>query len=217
MPLPGEFPAAASVGQRRDDDPRRDCCCPGRALRSRCATMTAEYYRYISYLDAQIGRVLDALDASPHAKNTHHRLRRRLRRGPRQPRTHRQTEPLRALDARAARSSPGPGIRGRPDRTDAMCYLFDVMPTLGKLCGVAGPTTSEGIDLTATLRDPSRRRHAVDDVRLSQRSAGLRDERWKLIRYPASRPRRSSSISTRIPTSWPISPIIPNTPRASPR
>ena len=32
--------------------------------------MIAEYYRYISYLDAQIGRVLDALEASPYAKNT---------------------------------------------------------------------------------------------------------------------------------------------------
>ena len=32
--------------------------------------MNAEYYRYVSYLDAQIGRVLEILDASPHAKNT---------------------------------------------------------------------------------------------------------------------------------------------------
>ena len=32
--------------------------------------MIAEYYRYISYLDSQIGRVLDALDASPFAKDT---------------------------------------------------------------------------------------------------------------------------------------------------
>src|SRR5687767_6891996 len=34
-------------------------------------TMNAEYYRYITYLDLLIGRVLDALDASPHAKNTY--------------------------------------------------------------------------------------------------------------------------------------------------
>ena len=32
--------------------------------------MNAEYYRYISYLDSQIGRILDALDASPFASNT---------------------------------------------------------------------------------------------------------------------------------------------------
>lgn len=30
----------------------------------------AEYYRYISYLDAQVGRVIEVLDASPFAKNT---------------------------------------------------------------------------------------------------------------------------------------------------
>jgi arylsulfatase A-like enzyme len=33
--------------------------------------MLAEYYRYISYLDFLIGRVLDTLDASPHSKNTY--------------------------------------------------------------------------------------------------------------------------------------------------
>ncbi len=32
--------------------------------------MLAEYYRYVSYLDAQIGRVLDVLDASPQGRNT---------------------------------------------------------------------------------------------------------------------------------------------------
>jgi arylsulfatase A-like enzyme len=36
----------------------------------RMRAMIAEYYAYISYLDAQIGRVLDALRASPHAENT---------------------------------------------------------------------------------------------------------------------------------------------------
>ena len=33
--------------------------------------MLADYYRYISYLDAQVGRVLDALDASPAGRNTY--------------------------------------------------------------------------------------------------------------------------------------------------
>ena len=32
--------------------------------------MLADYYRYISFLDQQIGRVLDAVDASPEAANT---------------------------------------------------------------------------------------------------------------------------------------------------
>jgi len=32
--------------------------------------LLADYYRYISYLDVQVGRVLDALEASPHANYT---------------------------------------------------------------------------------------------------------------------------------------------------
>lgn len=145
-------------------------------------SMLADYYRYVSYLDAQIGRVLDALDASPHAKNTF---------------------VVFAADSGVARGSHGligkqnlyehslrvplviggPGIAANKT-TDAMCYLFDVIPTLGALCGVAGPKTSEGIDLTPVLRDPSKpaRSSMMFAYRNVQRA--LRDDQWKLIRYP---------------------------------
>jgi arylsulfatase A-like enzyme len=144
--------------------------------------LNAEYYRYISYLDAQIGRVLDALEASPYARNT---------------------IVVFSADSGVARGShgligkqnlyehslrvpliiSGPGIPAG-QRTDAMCYLFDVLPTLGKLCDVPGPTSSEGIDLSATLRDPttSARRQLLFAYKNLQRA--VRDERWKLIRYP---------------------------------
>ena len=142
----------------------------------------AEYYRYISYLDAQIGRVLDALAASPFATNT---------------------IIVFAADSGVARGShgligkqsvyehsvrvplilAGPGIAaGR--RTDALCYLFDVLPTLGKLCGVEGPKSSEGLEFTGTLRDPARaaRGELLFGYKNVQRA--VTDGRWKLIRYP---------------------------------
>jgi arylsulfatase A-like enzyme len=144
--------------------------------------MNAEYYTYISYLDSQIGRVLDALEASPYAGNT---------------------IVVFAADSGVARGShgligkqnlyevsmrvpliiSGPGIASGK-RTDAMCYLFDVLPTLGKLCGVSAPTTSEGIDLSATLHDPAvpARRQLMFAFKTFQRA--IRDGRWKLIRYP---------------------------------
>jgi arylsulfatase A-like enzyme len=144
--------------------------------------MNADYYRYISFLDAQIGRVLDALAASPHAENT---------------------IIVFAADSGVARGShgligkqnvyehsvrvpliiAGPGIPAG-QTTDAMCYLFDVLPTLGKLCDVAGPETSEGIEFTATLRDPSHaaRTHLMFAYKTFQRA--VRDQRWKLIRFP---------------------------------
>ncbi len=144
--------------------------------------MNAEYYRYISYLDAQIGRILDALDDSPHAKNT---------------------IVVFSADSGVARGShgligkqnvyehslrvplliSGPGIPAGK-RTDAMCYLFDVLPTLGKLCGMPAPKTSEGIEFTTSLSDPAKpaRPQMLFAYRNVQRA--VRDERWKLIRYP---------------------------------
>ena len=144
--------------------------------------MLADYYRYISYLDMLIGRVLDTVDAAPYAKNT---------------------IVVFAADSGVARGShgligkqnlyehslrvpliiAGPGIPANK-ATDAMCYLFDVLPTLGALSGVAGPTTSEGLDLSATLRNPATlaRTSLMFAYRKVQRA--LRDERYKLIRYP---------------------------------
>ena len=144
--------------------------------------MNAEYYRYISYLDVQVARVLDALEASPHANNT---------------------IVVFSSDSGVARGShgligkqnlyehsmrvpliiSGPGIPENKT-TDAMCYLFDVLPTLGKLCDVAAPNTSEGIPFTASLNDQAKpaRPQLMFAYRDVQRA--VRDSRWKLIRYP---------------------------------
>jgi arylsulfatase A-like enzyme len=144
--------------------------------------MIADYYRYISYLDMLIGRVLDTLKASPFADNT---------------------IVVFAADSGVARGShgligkqnlyehsmqvpliiSGPGIASGK-RTTAMCYLFDVLPTLGAWAGVPAPTGSEGLDLGAVLRDPSQpgRSQLVFAYQKVQRA--IRDERWKLIRYP---------------------------------
>ena len=142
----------------------------------------AEYYRYISFLDVQIGRVLAALEASPHAKNT---------------------IIVFSADSGVARGShgligkqnvyehsmrvpliiAGPGI-AENQRSEALCYLFDVLPTLGKLCGVTGPKTSDGIDFSATLNDSTKpgRSQLMFAYRNVQRA--FTDGRWKLIRYP---------------------------------
>ena len=145
-------------------------------------TMLAEYYRYISFLDVQVGRVLDAVDASPYAAST---------------------IIVYAADSGVARGShgligkqnlyehsmrvplivAGPGIAA-DKRSEAMCYLFDVMPTLGKLCGVATPPGSNGREFTAVLKDPSQpgRPFLMFGYKTIQKA--LNDGRWKLIRYP---------------------------------
>jgi arylsulfatase A-like enzyme len=145
-------------------------------------SMNADYYRYISYLDLQIGRILDALAASPFASNTYIVF---------------------AADSGVARGShgligkqnlyehsvrvpliiAGPGIPAGT-RTASMCFLYDVLPTLGKLGGVTNPEPSEAREFSATLRDPDRpaRPELVFAYRSVQRA--IRDDRWKLIRYP---------------------------------
>ncbi|HEX8912345.1 MAG TPA: sulfatase-like hydrolase/transferase [Humisphaera sp.] len=149
----------------------------------RVRAMNAEYYRYISYLDAQVGRVLDALEATGHDKDT---------------------IVVYAADSGVARGShgligkqnvyehsvrvplivAGPGIAAGK-RSAAMVYLFDVMPTLGKVAGVPKPATSEGVAFDACLRDPAAaagRDRLFFGYRDVQRA--VRDDRWKLIRYP---------------------------------
>jgi arylsulfatase A-like enzyme len=144
--------------------------------------MNADYYRYISYLDMLIGRVLDTLDASPHAKNT---------------------LVVFTSDSGVARGShgligkqnlyehsvrvpliiAGPGIP--PNRTtDAMCYLYDVFATLGSFAGVHGPVTSEGLNLSATLRAPETPARTSLLFAYQNVQRAYRDERYKLIRYP---------------------------------
>jgi len=145
-------------------------------------TMLAEYYRYISFLDVQVGRVLDAVDASPYAANT---------------------IIVYAADSGVARGShgligkqnlyehsmrvplivAGPGIAA-DKRSDAMCYLFDVLPTLGKLCGVATPQGSNGREFAAVLKDPSKPARPFLMFGYKTIQKALNDGRWKLIRYP---------------------------------
>ena len=145
-------------------------------------TMLAEYYRYVSFLDVQVGRVLDAVEASPFAANT---------------------IIVFAADSGVARGShgligkqnlyehsmrvplivAGPGI-AVDKRSDAMCYLFDVMPTLGKLCGVTAPKDSQGREFSAVLKDPSKPARPFLMFGYKSLQKALNDGRWKLIRYP---------------------------------
>ena len=145
-------------------------------------TMLAEYYRYISFLDVQVGRVLDAVDASPYAANT---------------------IIVYAADSGVARGShgligkqnlyehsmrvplivAGPGVVA-DRKADAMCYLFDVLPTLGQLCGVAGPKGSNGRSFAEVLKDPSQPARPFLMFGYKTIQKALNDGRWKLIRYP---------------------------------
>jgi arylsulfatase A-like enzyme len=69
-------------------------------------------------------------------------------------------------------------------RRDALCYLIDVYPTLAELTGVSPLAGSEGISLAGIIsgKTASIRSHILTGYRNVQRA--LTDGRWKLIRYP---------------------------------
>jgi arylsulfatase A-like enzyme len=142
----------------------------------------ADYYASISFLDAQVGRILDALEASGQAGDTlvvfssdhglaigSHGLF-----GKQNLYDHSMHAPL---------IFAGPGIRkGR--RNDALGYLLDIFPTLGELAGVPAPEGNEGKSFVPVL--DGERAAVRDSIFTAYRNVqrAVRDDRWKLIVYP---------------------------------
>lgn len=142
----------------------------------------ADYHGMISQLDAQVGRVLAALDASGQADNTivvftsdhglavgSHGLMGK--------------QNLYEHSTRVPLLFRGPGIPAGA-RSLAPAYLFDLFPTLCELTGVPPPAGLDGVSLAPFLqgRPAPQRTHVVTAYKDQQRA--LREDRWKLIRYP---------------------------------
>ena len=142
----------------------------------------ADYYAAITFLDQQIGRILDALKASGQADNTivvfssdhglaigSHGLF-----GKQNLYDHSMHAPL---------IFAGPGIP-RDQRRDALCYLLDIYPTLGEFAAVTAPEGSEGKSLVSVIagKSPGIRDHILTAYTKVQRA--VREDRWKLIVYP---------------------------------
>ena len=136
----------------------------------------ASYYAMISEVDAQIGRILAALDASGQAANTYvifagdnglavgqHGLM-----GKQNPYDHSWRVPL-ALS--------GPGMGGGKRRHE-LVYLYDIVPTIYDLARVPKPAT---VEFSSLLNQGPRREHVFFAYREFQRA--IRTRRWKLHWY----------------------------------
>ncbi len=148
----------------------------------------AAYYAMITHLDAQIGRVLEALEESGRADDTivvfagdnglavgQHGLM-----GKQNMYEHSVRVPL---------VMSGPGIEAG-ERSDALCYLLDIFPTLCERVDLPAPETVEGRSLAAALRD-ERAEVGYESLFFAYRDCqrAVRDDRWKLVEYfePAER------------------------------
>lgn len=141
----------------------------------------AAYYAMVSEVDHQIGRILDALDRSPHSANTYvvfagdnglavgqHGLF-----GKQSVYDHSVHVPL---------IVNGPGIP-KNKRSDALVYLFDIAPTIYEWAGIAKPATVDGDSLIPFLKGTAKqsRQSLFYAYRHFQRAVRTKD--WKLIRY----------------------------------
>ncbi len=140
------------------------------------------YLACVSFVDHQIGRVLDALEESPHADNTvvvlwsdhgYHLGEKNT--------FQKQTTWERASHVPLVMSGPGvtPGLR-----CDRPVGLIDIYPTLLELCGLPANELNEGRSLSPLLEDPTRKwKHPVL-ISWRQESHALQANRYRYIRYP---------------------------------
>ena len=142
----------------------------------------AAYYAMITHLDAQVGRVLDALEKTGRAEDTlvifagdnglavgQHGLLGK--------------QNLYEHSVRVPLIIRGPGIQ-EDVRADALCYLLDLYPTLCDILGLAAPETVEGKSLLPVLKN--RRAEVRDSLFMAYRSfqrAVRISDNWKLIKY----------------------------------
>lgn len=169
--LPQEAVRMAKAGEFaaiRDLDKWREC--------------VRAYLACIAFTDAQIGRLLDALDASPHKDNTliivwsdhgwHHGEKEHWRKS--------------TLWEEATRSPlliAVPGVT-RPGSVCARPVDFlGVYPTLCDLAGLPLPPHLQGVSLKPLLLDPQAAWDRPAISTMKQGNHAIRTDRWRYIRY----------------------------------
>ena len=144
----------------------------------------ADYYGMITHMDAEIGRVLQTLEATGHLENTiiiytadhglavgQHGLLGK--------------QNLYNHSIHVPSIFAGPGI---PEDTtvDALTYLYDVFPTVCDLTDVACPDTTEGCSLVPLMRGDVEQVRATVFAAYRDIQRTISDGCWKLIRYYVS-------------------------------
>ena len=145
------------------------------------------YYASISYMDAQVGLVLDALDKQGLAENTvivlwgdhgwqlgEHGL------------WHKHTNFEIATRAPLLISMPGQKAAGR--KSASLAEFIDIYPTLADACGLPKPKDIEGVSLRPVLDNADAKVRPVAISQYPRTDAGkalmgysIRDDRWRLV------------------------------------
>jgi len=142
--------------------------------------LVRSYLASVSFVDSQVGRLLDALDASPIADDTiivlfsdhgWHLGEKEIS----------GKNTLWERSTRVPMMIIGPGLP-RGQRCDQPVELLDIYPTLLDLAGLPARDELEGLSLRPQLDDPATpRRPAITTHNADNH--GVRDVRWRYIRY----------------------------------
>jgi uncharacterized sulfatase len=148
------------------------------------------YYASISFLDANVGRVLDALDRLGLSENTivifisdHGYLLGE--------RGQWMKQMLFERSARAPLMIAAPGVSAKGQSSQRIVEFVDLYPTLADLAGVTPPAGLHGRSLTPLLRDPKARwdHPAITQVRRGDATNGffmgytVRTEQWRYTEW----------------------------------
>lgn len=139
------------------------------------------YWASITFMDAQVGRVLDALDELGLSDNTvvvmtsdhgYHMYEHGLW----------QKMSLFENSARVPLVIAAPGAAGNGQTTSALAELVDLYPTLADVCGLPAPDYLDGVSQRPVLENP---KTSVKDAAFTQVRRGawsgysIRTERWR--------------------------------------
>lgn len=143
--------------------------------------LVRSYLACVSFVDSQVGRVLEALDKSPHRDNTivvlwsdhGYHLGEKAISG---------KNSLWARSTRVPLILCGPGIPEN-QRCQQPAELLDLYPTLADLTGLPEPQGMEGLSLKPQMEQPDlvRDRPAICSHNAGNHS--VCDDRWRYIRY----------------------------------
>ncbi|MFK8110619.1 MAG: sulfatase [Rubripirellula sp.] len=154
---------------------------------------TQAYYACVSFIDAQVGRLLDSLQRLKLADNTivvfwsDHGYHLGDHNGVWQKRT------LFEQGARTPLIIRAPGAKGNGTASPRVVEFVDIYPTVAKLAGVATPDNLEGVDLAPLLTDPIADwggnavtqilRPADDRLKTPVMGCSIRTERWRYTEW----------------------------------